>query len=73
MKNLKIIFTLSLLVFMYACSPTDEEIDNSPTTIYDRIEASPNYSILNYALQKLDSQEFLMERMCIHYLPLLIW
>jgi len=37
---------------MYACSPTDEEIDNSPTTIYDRIEASPNYSILNYALQK---------------------
>ena len=52
MKNLKIIFTLSLLVFMYACSPSDEEIDNSPITIYDRIEASPNYSILNYALQK---------------------
>ena len=40
MKNLKIIFTLSLLVFMYACSPNDEEIDNSPITIYDRIEAS---------------------------------
>ena len=52
MKKLKIIFTLSLFVFMYACSPSDEEIDNSPVTIYDRIEASPNYSILNYALQK---------------------
>ena len=52
MKNFKIIFTLSILIFTFACSPSDEDIDNSPITIFDRIEASPNYSILNYALQK---------------------
>jgi len=52
MKNLKTIFILTILVFTYACSPTDEEIDNTPVTIFDRIEASSNYSILNYALQK---------------------
>ena len=52
MKNLKTIFILTILVFTYACSPSDEEIDNSPISIYDRIEASPSYSILNYALQK---------------------
>ena len=52
MKNLKTIFILTILVFTHACSPTDEEIDNTPVTIFDRIEASSNYSILNYALQK---------------------
>ena len=52
MKKLKLLFIISLLTFAYSCSPTDEEIDNSPISIYDRIEASPSYSILNYALQK---------------------
>ena len=52
MKKLKLLIIISLLTFAYSCSPTDQEIDNSPISIYDRIEASPSYSILNYALQK---------------------
>lgn len=52
MKKLKLSSLLLVIIISYACSPNDEDIDYSPITIFDRIEASPNYSYLSYALQK---------------------
>ena len=54
MKKLKILFAFTFLIFSYSCSVDDEEIDNSPQTILNLLESSPNYSYLTYALQKTD-------------------
>ena len=52
MKNLKILFAFVLLSFTFSCTVDDEDVDNAPLTILNRIEASSNYTYLNYALQK---------------------